>query len=56
MIRCWSWICWTMTGARFRCIPPELWGIDNNLNIANMDWAEFADAVDENGVFRGFPP
>jgi hypothetical protein len=31
----------------FRCIPPELWGIDNNLNIANMDWAEFADAVDE---------
>jgi hypothetical protein len=39
----------------FRCIPPELWGIDNNLNIANMDWAEFADAVDENGVFRGFP-
>jgi hypothetical protein len=40
----------------FRCIPPELCGIDNNLNIANMDWAEFADAVDENGVFRGFPP
>src|SRR5205823_1651099 len=37
----------------FRCIPPELRGIDNNLNIANMDWAEFADAVDENGVFRG---
>jgi hypothetical protein len=21
----------------FRCIPAELWGIDNNLNIANMD-------------------
>lgn len=40
----------------FRCIPPELWGIDNNLNIANMGWAEFADAVDENGVFHGFPP
>jgi hypothetical protein len=40
----------------FRCIPPELWAIDNNLNIANMDWAEFADAVDESGVFRGFPP
>lgn len=38
----------------FRCIPPELWGIDNNLNMANMDWAEFAHAVDENGVFRGF--
>lgn len=40
----------------FRCIPPELWGVDNNLNLANMDWADFADAVDESGVFRGFPP
>ena len=40
----------------FACIPAELWGIDNNLNIANMDWAGFSDAVDENGVFRGFPP
>ena len=40
----------------FRCVPAELWGVDNNLNISNMDWAEFADAVDESGVFRGFPP
>ena len=40
----------------FRCIPPGLWGIDNNLNIANMDWSDFADAVDECGVFRGFLP
>jgi hypothetical protein len=39
----------------FRYIPPELWGVDNNLNIANMDWTDFADAVDEGGVFRGFP-
>jgi hypothetical protein len=38
----------------FRCIPSELWGIDNNLNIANMGWQEFASAVDEGGVFRGF--
>jgi len=38
----------------FRCIPSELWGVDNNLNIANMDWEDFANAVDENGVFRGF--
>ncbi|HEY6494968.1 MAG TPA: hypothetical protein VIZ43_16965 [Trebonia sp.] len=38
----------------FRCIPSELWSIDNNLNIANMDWEDFADAVDEGGVFRGF--
>jgi hypothetical protein len=38
----------------FRCIPSELWGVDNNLNIANMDWGGFAAAVDEGGVFRGF--
>jgi len=38
----------------FRCIPPELWAVDNNLNIANMDWADFADAAGESGVFRGF--
>ena len=38
----------------FRCIPPVLWSVDNNLNIANMDWADFADAADESGVFRGF--
>ena len=40
----------------FRCVPPELRGVENNLNIANMDWADFADAVDDSGVFRGFPP
>jgi hypothetical protein len=37
----------------FRSLPSELWAIDNNLNIANMDWEEFADRVDDNGVFRG---
>lgn len=40
----------------FRCIPAELWGVENNLNIANMDWNDFADATDELRVFRGFPP
>lgn len=40
--------------APFRCIPGELWSVENNLNIANMDWEEFADAADEDGVFRGF--
>jgi hypothetical protein len=46
-----------MTGAGvppFRCVPSELWGVDNNLNLANMDWADFSDAVDDDGVFRGF--
>lgn len=38
----------------FRCIPAELWGVENNLNIANMDWDDFAGSTDENRVFRGF--
>ena len=41
--------------AAFRCVAHELWGIDNNLNLANMDWDEFADNVDRGGVFQGFP-
>jgi hypothetical protein len=40
--------------APFRCIAAELWGIENNLNIANMDWKEFAGGVDADGIFRGF--
>ena len=39
----------------FRVIPGELWGVQNNLSIANMDFEEFADASDADGVFRGFP-
>lgn len=40
--------------ASFRCVPDELWGVENNLNIANMNWEEFADKADEDGVFHGF--
>lgn len=42
-------------GREFRAIPSEMWGIENNLSIANMFFSEFADAVDADGVFRGFP-
>jgi hypothetical protein len=38
----------------FRCIPSELWGVENNLSISNMDWEEFASEVGDDGVFRGF--
>ena len=38
----------------FRVAPEELWGIENNLSLANMDWDEFASAVDADGIFRGF--
>jgi len=37
----------------FRCIASELWGVENNLNISNMDWEEFAESTVD-GVFRGF--
>ena len=38
----------------FRAIPSQIQGIENNLSISNMDFEEFADSVDEDGVFRGF--
>jgi hypothetical protein len=44
-----------MSGREFRTIPSKIQGIENNLSIANMDFEEFADAVDERGVFIGFP-
>ncbi|MET7685612.1 hypothetical protein [Streptomyces sp. NPDC005423] len=37
-----------------RVIAAELWSIENNITWANMDWADFTDAADEDGVFRGF--
>ena len=41
-------------GRSFRAIPSMVQSIDNNLTIANMDFFEFADNVDEDGTFRGF--
>jgi len=42
-------------GRTFRVIPSEMWGVENNLSLANMDFDEFANAVDDDEVFRGFP-
>ena len=42
-------------GRGFRAIPSQVPSIENNLSIANMGFEEFAGAVDESGVFRGFP-
>jgi hypothetical protein len=41
-------------GAPFRIIPSELWGVENNLSLANMDYEDFASSCDADGVFRGF--
>ena len=43
------------SGREFRAVPSQIQGIENNLSIANMDFEEFAEAVDEDGIFRGFP-
>jgi len=42
-------------GREFRALPSQIQAIENNLSIANMDFAEFANAADADGVFRGFP-
>jgi hypothetical protein len=41
-------------GRQFRALPSQIQSIENNLSIANMEFEEFAESVDENGVFRGF--
>jgi hypothetical protein len=41
----------------FRCIPSALWDVENNLNIANLDWEDYASQAD-GGIYRGLelPP
>ena len=43
------------SGREFRARPSQIQTIENNLSIANMDFQEFAEAVDQSGIFRGFP-
>lgn len=43
------------SGHEFRAIPSTIQSIENNLSIGNMDFEEFAEAAEEDGVFRGFP-
>jgi hypothetical protein len=42
-------------GNKFRALAPHVASIENNLSLANMSFDEFAEAVDETGVFRGLP-
>lgn len=41
-------------GREFRAIPTAIQSIENNLSLSNMDFHEFADSVDQDGVFRDF--
>jgi hypothetical protein len=38
----------------FRSTPRQVQAIQNNLSLCNMDFHEFADAADADGIFRGF--
>lgn len=42
-------------GRSFRAIPSTVQSIQNNLSLANMDFFEFAESADKDGIFRGFP-
>jgi|SRR5947209_3878416 len=41
-------------GRTFRVVPREMWSVENNLSMANMDFSEFAENTDADGVFQGF--
>jgi hypothetical protein len=41
-------------GRTFRAVPAEVEPIVANLSLANMDFSDFADNVDADGIFRGF--
>ena len=41
-------------GREFRAVPETIQAIENNLSLANMDFEEFANGVDEDGILRGF--
>jgi hypothetical protein len=43
------------SAGEFRAVPSQIQAIQNNLSIANLDFKEFTDAADQDGVFRGFP-
>lgn len=43
------------SGRSFRTTPDQIHWIESNLSIANMDWEDFAEALDEDGIHRGFP-
>lgn len=42
-------------GRWFRLVPAEMASVENNLSLANMDFRDFADGVEPDGVFRGWP-
>ena len=44
----------TNRGAEFRAEPGQIQSVQNNLSLANLDFSDFVESIDESGVFRGF--
>jgi hypothetical protein len=42
-------------GRMFRVVPSEVASVENNLSLANMDFADFLKAAGQDEIFRGFP-
>jgi hypothetical protein len=38
----------------FRVVPAELWSVENNINLANLDWDDFTAQLGPDQVYRGF--
>src|SRR4051794_26331401 len=41
-------------GQTFRAAPATVQSIENNLNISNMDWPDFAGHLNDREIFTGF--
>jgi hypothetical protein len=41
-------------GRSFRVLPPQMQVVENNLSTANLSFYEFADFVDEDGIYAGY--
>lgn len=41
-------------GQTVQVIPSQMWSIENNLSLANMDFEDFTSAADPDGIYRGF--
>jgi hypothetical protein len=42
-------------GRTFRCAVSAVGSVEANLALANLDFGDFADRLDRDGVFRGPP-
>ena len=41
-------------GRTFRVIPSQMWAVENNVSLGNVEFSAFADNADSDGVLRGF--